>query len=604
MEDVLLSAREVSKAFGKKEVLRSVTATIEPGDRIGLVGPNGSGKSTLLRLIIGEIRPDTGELEIRTTRIGYLPQFEAEQGTLESVMVDPRLNAMVRRMGELEGLMLQSGSDASIDLDEVVLEYNRLQEEVASRKEHEAEEARKEAMERMGIAGRSGDHRLEEMSGGERTKVRLARIIMQAEEADLLILDEPTSHLDIEGVESLEDYLLRYHGAVVVVSHDRYFLDRVATSIWDLDGGRLREFRGNYSDFAAKKRLELEKQRLASERLQRERDRLMKAAEEQHLRNWYGSTHKTTMKRAERLGALEAPEDSKAISFNIETAEKHSRGFIVAKDLVVPRGNRKVLDGVDLELNLGDKLGVFGPNGSGKTTLLKAFRKELPFLGELWVSPAAKVGYFSQGHDGLDDRLTPEEQLLQVLGKEERGLARSLLARLLFDDLKVKTPLGKLSGGERARVAIALLICERRNLLLLDEPTNYLDIASREAVESALREYPGTLVLVTHDRYLMDAVCNRVAELRHGRMRLFNGTYSQMRGVIQQEEYIAEAQVYRVVLGFTDWATRKKLKPGDTIAIAPSELEMYRWALENGKIKRLEKKELKKVRRSAESADR
>ncbi|MCU0861858.1 MAG: ATP-binding cassette domain-containing protein, partial [Methanomassiliicoccales archaeon] len=256
-------------------MLRSVTANIEPGDRIGLVGANGSGKSTLLRLIIGEIRPDMGELEIRTARIGYLPQFEAEQGTLESVMVDPRLNAMQRRMGELEALMLHSGSDASIDLDEVVLEYNRLQEEVASRKEHEAEEARKDAMERMGIADRSGDHRLEEMSGGERTKVRLARIIMQAEEAELLILDEPTSHLDIEGVEALEDYLLKYQGAVVVVSHDRYFLDRVATSIWDLDGGTLREFRGNYSDFAAKKRMELEKLRMASEKLQRERDRLI-----------------------------------------------------------------------------------------------------------------------------------------------------------------------------------------------------------------------------------------------------------------------------------------------------------------------------------------
>ena len=597
---MLLRARELSKSFGKKEVLRSVTVEVDKGDRIGLVGANGSGKTTLLKLLTGELRQDMGDLEIRTSRMGYLPQFEQlDGGTLQSALLDPRMKIMESRMMDLEALMLKAGEDASIDLDEVVLEYNRLQEEVASRKAHEEEASKKSALERMGISDRSEDHLLEEMSGGERTKVRLASILMQAEEAELLILDEPTSHLDIEGVESLEDYLLSYPGAAIVVSHDRYFLDRVVTCIWDLDKGVVREFKGTYSDFAIKKRMETEKQRLASERVQKEKERLLKVAEEQHLRNWYGSTHKVTLKRVERLGSIDSPYEGKGISFNIDTAEKHSKGFIAARDLVVPRGKRKVLDGIELELNLGDKLGVFGPNGSGKTTLLKVFRKELPYLGELWVSPGAKVGYFAQGHDGLDERLTPEEQLLQVLGKEGRGLARSLLARFLFDDLRVKTQIAKLSGGERARVAMALLICERRNLLLLDEPTNYLDIESREAVESALREYPGTLVLVTHDRYLMDAVCNRVAELRKGKLRIFNGTYSQMKGVIQAEEVIAEAQVYRVVLGFTDWITKKKLKPGDTVAIAPSEMEYYKWALDNGKIKRMEKKEYKKVKRGA-----
>jgi len=384
---------------------------------------------------------------------------------------------------------------------------------------------------------------------------------------------------------------------VIVVSHDRYFLDRVATCIWDLDKGVVREFKGNYSDFAQKKALEQEKLKAASEKNRRERERLLKVAEEQHLRNWYGTTHKTTMKRVERMGMVEGPEQEGSVSFGIEVAEKHSKGFVTAKDLVVVRGDHKVLDHLDLEVTLGDKLGVFGANGSGKTTLLKAIRKELGHLGELWVSPAAKIGYFSQGHDGLEERLTPEEQLLQVLGSEEKGLARSLLARFLFDDLQVKTPIARLSGGERAKVALALLICERRNLLLLDEPTNYLDTGSREAVESALREYPGTLILVTHDRYLLDAVCNKVAELRNGRLRVFPGTYSQMKGIMPQETVLAEAQVYRVVLGFTDWTTRKKLKPGDTLAIAPSELEGYRWALDNGKLKRLDKKELKKVRK-------
>jgi len=595
---VLLRARELSKTFGKKEVLRSVSVVVEKGDRIGLVGSNGSGKSTLLKLFTRELRPDTGDFELRTEHIGYLAQLDdGVADTIGSILLDPRQRVIESRMRDLESAMARTGEDPSIDLDEVVLEYNRLQEELASRREHLVEGSKKDAMERMGISDRSGERKIEEMSGGERTKVRLASILMQAEDADLLILDEPTSHLDIEGVESLEDFLLRFPGAVIVVSHDRYFLDRVATSIWDLDGGVVQEYKGNYSDFIKKKALEEEKLRLASEKNRRERERLLKVAEEQHLRNWYGSTHKVTLKRVERMGVLSGPEQEGSMSFGIEVAEKHSKGFVVAKDLVVVRGNKKVLDKLDLELSLGDKLGIFGPNGSGKTTLLKAIRKELGHLGDLWVSPAAKVGYFSQGHDGLEQRLTPEEQLVQVLGKEEKGLARSLLARFLFDDLQVKTPIAKLSGGERAKVALALLICERRNLLLLDEPTNYLDTGSREAVESALREYPGTMILVTHDRYLMDAVCNKVAELKGGRLRVFPGTYSQMKGIIQREEILAEAHVYRVVLGFTDWTTKRKLKPGDTVAIAPSEIESYRWALDNGKLKRLDKKEYKKIKR-------
>ena len=598
MTSVLLRARELSKSFGKKEVLHSVSVVVEKGDRIGLVGPNGSGKSTLLRILTGALKQDTGDLEVLTDSIGYLAQLEeGEADTIEGALVDPRLRIIDSRMRELESEMALSGLDRGIDLDEVAMEYNRLQEELVARREHLVEGNRKDAMERMGIADRSGYDKMDEMSGGERTKVRLARMLMQAEEADLLIMDEPTSHLDIEGVETLEDNLLGYHGAVIVVSHDRYFLDRVATCIWDLDKGVVREFKGNYSDFVKKKALELEKLKVASEKNRRERERLVKVAEEQHLRNWFGTTHKTTLRRVERMGMVEGPEQEDSVSFGIEVAEKHSKGFVQAKDLVVVRGNRKVLDKLDMELNLGDKLGIFGPNGSGKTTLLKVIMKELGHLGELWVSPAAKIGYFSQGHDGLDERLTPEEQLLQALGKEEKGSARSLLARLLFDDLEVKTPIGRLSGGERAKVTLALLICERRNLLLLDEPTNYLDTDSREAVESALREYPGTLVLVTHDRYLMDAVCNKVAEMRNGRLRVFNGTYSQMKGMTQQETVIAEAQVYRVVLGFTDWTTRKKLKPGDTVAIAPSELENYRWALDNGKLKRLDKKEYKKIKK-------
>jgi ATP-binding cassette subfamily F protein 3 len=294
---------------------------------------------------------------------------------------------------------------------------------------------------------------------------------------------------------------------------------------------------------------------------------------------------------------VESPPEQKDMKIRIQAAFKSGKNFVVAKQLSVKRGDRKVLDGIDLELVIGDKLGIFGPNGAGKTTLLKTITKELRHEGELWVSPGAKIGYFAQGHDGLDSGLTAEQQMLQALGEDERLKARNLLARFQLTDEQVLTPISKLSGGERARIALAMLMGEQRNLLLLDEPTNYLDVQSRDAIESALREYPGAMILVTHDRYLLDSVCNQVGELKDGKLKVFKGTYSEMKGTIGPAEVITEAQVYRVLVGFTDWTSRRKLKPGDKISIAASEIENYRWALDSEKLQKVGGKELKRVKR-------
>jgi ATP-binding cassette subfamily F protein 3 len=294
---------------------------------------------------------------------------------------------------------------------------------------------------------------------------------------------------------------------------------------------------------------------------------------------------------------VESPPEQKDMKIRIQAAFKSGKNFVVAKQLSVKRGDKKVLDGIDLELVIGDKLGIFGPNGAGKTTLLKTITKELRHEGELWVSPGAKIGYFAQGHDGLDSGLTAEQQMLQALGEDERLKARNLLARFQLTDEQVLTPISKLSGGERARIALAMLMGEQRNLLLLDEPTNYLDVQSRDAIESALREYPGAMILVTHDRYLLDSVCNQVGELKNGKLKVFKGTYSEMKGTIGPAEVITEAQVYRVLVGFTDWTSRRKLKPGDKISIAASEVENYRWALDSEKLQRVGGKELKRVKR-------
>jgi len=594
---VLLKASGVSKSYGPKDVLTSVDVEIDRGDRIGLVGPNGAGKSTLLKILTGDLRPDIGDVVRGNTRIAYLPQFQdLGEATVEEVVSDEENAAALARIEELERLMAESATDPSVDIAAVAQEYARLQEQLVSRREHEFEARKQTALARVGMIGRE-EQSVAQMSGGETTRVLLARALMQAEEADLLILDEPTSHLDIETIESLEEYLRRFEGAVIVVSHDRYFLDRVVTAIWDLDRGRLRDYRGSYTEYVAKKALEVEKQRIAAVKSHVERERLMKAAEEQHLRLRYASTHKVTQRRAERIEEIESPGSQRRIRVSVEAAEKSGKNMIKVAGMTVRRGPKLVLNNVELDLLDRDKLGIFGPNGAGKSTLIKAILGELPFTGDVWIAPGAEIGYFAQGHESLDHELTAEEQLAKALGEKRASKARALLARFLFNDAMMRTKISALSGGERARVALAMLIAEEHNLLLLDEPTNYLDLDSKEAVQSALVDYQGTMILVTHDRYLLDALCNKVAEIRGGKMRVFFGSYTEMRKTLGPMDIIAEGAVYRVVSSFTDWSTHTRYRPGDKVAIAPSEIQNFQWALDAGKLKKMGGTEIKRVRK-------
>ena len=271
--------------------------------------------------------------------------------------------------------------------------------------------------------------------------------------------------------------------------------------------------------------------------------------------------------------------------------------MITVAGMTVRRGPKLVLNNVELDLLDRDKLGVFGPNGAGKSTLIKAILGELPFTGDVWIAPGAEIGYFAQGHESLDHELTAEEQLAKALGEKRASKARALLARFLFNDAMMRTKISALSGGERARVALAMLIAEEHNLLLLDEPTNYLDLDSKEAVQSALVDYQGTMILVTHDRYLLDALCNKVAEIRGGKMRVFFGSYTEMRKTLGPMDIIAEGAVYRVVSSFTDWSTHTRYRPGDKVAIAPSEIQNFQWALDAGKLKKMGGTEIKRVRK-------
>jgi len=610
---MLLKAEAISKSFGPREVLRSVNMEVHRGDVIGLVGRNGVGKTTMLRILMGQLRPDTGEIAIRTDSIGYLSQFPVldRSRTVGEIVGEPygRIAVLAGRMAELEEIMASgaagdpgTGADgrdrgeSEIDWNEVAGEYARLQEEYGSAGGHGIGSKARDALERVGFPEEMVGRKVSELSGGELTKVMLARVLVQADEADLLFLDEPTSHLDVETVEWLEAYLMESDAGVIVVSHDRYFMDRVVTSVMELENGVTASYPGNYSAFTGKKAAEMERQRKIHLKNRIKRKQHERKADELFRKNPYGTAHKTRQKMLDRMDHIEAPVEHGPMSVKIDAAAKSGKNVIMAKGLGIERGNRQIVRDVTFDLDVGDKLGIFGPNGAGKTSLVKALMSEIPHHGELWVAPGARLGYFAQGHDLLENYITPEQQLLRALGNDERLKARTILARFLIKGEDAERPISSLSGGERTRVALALLIAERRNLLVMDEPTNYLDIPAKHAVESALKEYPGTLLIVTHDRYFMDSVCNKVGELRDGSLEIFNGTYSEMKGRETVTYSLENAVAYRVVAGFTNWATRKKYRIGERVLIAGSEVEDFQWAMDNGKLRRIRGGEKKKVK--------
>ncbi len=595
---MLLRAEGIGKSFGPREVLKDVDLQIELGDRIGLVGRNGAGKTTLVKVLMGQLKPDVGKVELRTSKIVYLSQFvevdrSSAVGSAVAVLSEEEA-ALRRRAEEIEATMT-SGGGPETDWNALSAEYAHIHEELARLSSQRTDGKALDILEGLGLEDKA-EGRMGDLSGGERAKVMLSRALPQAERAELVFMDEPTSHLDLETVEWLEDQLLKLKGAVMIISHDRYFLNNVATRIVELEAGRLTHYTGNYSVFMEKKALDRERLLQAHERALRERERQERIADELHVRYKFKSYHKTREKMAERVEVPEPPPEGKDLEVRIYALGKSGKNVLTAKGLEVFRGKRKVLDKVDLELEKGDRLGIFGPNGSGKTTLLKALQGRLPYQGELYVSPGVKIGYYAQEHELLEPELTAEEQMRKALGQQATE-ARAILARLLLTGKDVERPVATLSGGERARLALAILLAQHKNLLILDEPTNYLDIPSREAVEEALREYTGTLIVVTHDRYLLDAVCTKVGELRDGKLAVFNGTYSEMKGRQSFSQGIEEAEVYKAVSGFKDWTSGVTYRAGDKVTIARSERENFKWALETGKLKRVPGTELKKVRR-------
>ncbi len=526
----LLTASDLAKSFGANDIFSGVSLDIPKHARIGLVGANGIGKTTLLKILLGEELPTAGAVHrARGLKVGYLPQ-EAMQLSAHTLWQECLLpfEELLHMQSELAALADQMGQVAD---DPLLKKWGNLQSSYEHQGGYDYETRIRQVLGGLGFTQSDYHRSLEQFSGGERTRAMLARLLLSA--PDLLLLDEPTNHLDIEATEWLEDYLGTFPGAVLLVSHDRYFLDHVANRIWEMTPA-IEEFRGNYSAYVTQREerysRRLEEFAAQQEFIAREEDYIRRNMAGQNTRQAQGR-----LKRLERLlrdARLTPPQKQR--QFKLRLASSARSGDLVLRTDMLEVGyadDRVVLFKVpDITLRRGECAAIIGPNGAGKTTFLKTILEQIPPLqGGVQLGASLHIGYFSQAHEELIHHLTLMEQISQLAPRMLPAELRDYLARFLFTGDDVFQQVSTLSGGEQSRLALACLVLQGANLLLLDEPTNHLDLASQEMLQHTLDEFGGTILLVSHDRYLVDAVATQVWEVKPADRLLvvFPGTYSE-----------------------------------------------------------------------------
>ncbi len=544
---IILQAAGIDKSFGITQILKDVTLVVQDRRRVGLVGVNGSGKSTLLKIIAGLERADTGAIHMqRGLRIAYHAQLDELRSQLtvwqemekifEPVFaMEKRLRAMEHDMGPLSDSDPAAFARLSEDYDRLTLEYERAGG-------YAWQSSIRGVLAGLGFTLEQHEHCVDNLSGGERTRLKLAQILLAG--ADLLLLDEPTNHLDLNATAWLEGYLQAFPGSVIVVSHDRYFMDAVCTDIAELSMRRLSQYEGNYSIYLEKRTAEYE-QRMKQYELQQkyiEREkaiirRFLGFATEKAIRRAF-----SRQKRLDKVERVERPTDEKEAHFEFKAARGTGNDVLMAEGVGKSYGERVLFKDLNLHIRAGDRVAIIGPNGAGKTTLLRClFDMEQRDAGSVRLGAGVQVGYYDQRQEGLHPEKTVLDEVWDDFRRMEQTQVRSALAAFLIVGDEVFQPVSTLSGGERGRVLLTKLMLRQDNFLVLDEPTNHLDMDAREVLEDALFDFDGTMLVVSHDRFFINRLCDRIWVLDNGGVTEYQGNYDDYQERLNAQKAPEEA---------------------------------------------------------------
>ncbi|WP_218007689.1 ABC-F family ATP-binding cassette domain-containing protein [Bacillus cereus] len=573
---ILLQVNALSKLYGAETILANIKLEVQTKDRIALVGRNGAGKSTLLKIIAGELSHDGGEIiKPKDVSIGYLAQNTGLETSLtiwdEMLTVFTHLQQMETKLRRLEQEMgKEENFSTEATYERLLADYDQLQLDYKDQGGYQYEADIRSILSGLGFPVETHQTTISTLSGGQKTRLALGKLLLT--KPDLLILDEPTNHLDIETLTWLEQYLQGYPGAILIVSHDRYFLDKLVTQVYEISNKESRRFIGNYSKYLDLKSALYEQE---MKRYEKQQDEIAKLEDFVQKNIARASTTKRAQSRRKQLDRMELLTrplgDSKSASFHFDIEKQSGNDVLQVKDATIGYNEDPIIEHVTMRLTRGDSVALVGPNGIGKSTLLKSLVNKLPLLnGDVSFGSNVSVGYYDQEQANLTSSKRVLNELWDEYPLQPEKEIRTILGNFLFTGDDVLKPVSSLSGGQKARLALAKLMMQKSNLLILDEPTNHLDLNSKEILENALIDYPGTLLFVSHDRYFINRVTTTVVELSTEGAQEYLGDYDYYvakknemieRAELEQED---EAPVQKTVaqekLNYLEEKERKKLE--------------------------------------------
>ena len=564
---IILQASDVTRRFSGVTFFEHISMQIQDKGRVGLVGRNGAGKSTLLKMITGETTPDEGEISRKKgLRMAYLAQNSGLDSTLsvynEMREVFEDVIQLEIKMRELETAMANVTDYEGDAYQRLLSDYDQMQYDFKEKNGYGYEATIRSVLHGFGFDDSFYDRKIDSLSGGQRTRLAIAKQLLET--PDLLILDEPTNHLDMETLAWLEQYLQNYNGALLVVSHDRYFLDRVVNEIYDMHSGQLDHYVGNYSKFMELKAQKILGEQQAYDKQQDEIAKLEDFVQKNIVRSSTSNRAKSRRKQLERMEKIEAPQNESGVArITFSAAEESGNEVIRMFDGKVGYGLDNILaENVNLEVDKQHAVALVGPNGVGKSTLIKTLLDRLPLLGgTMKIGSSVTVGYYDQEQQVLDENKTVINTIWDAHPLMPEKDVRTILGSFMFSGEAVDKKVSSLSGGERARLLLTKLSLEKANCLILDEPTNHLDIDSREVLETALNEYNGTIFFVSHDRYFINSVASEVIELTANGTTFFDGDYDyylEKRVAAKQEESVESDTPSEAVLSNQERKERQK----------------------------------------------